>query len=233
MIPLRDENPSSTIPFINTAFILANIYVFIYQNFFVPGGSSPLFFRLGSIPYEFTHFVDIPPQSLVPVPLTIFTAMFMHGGWIHLISNMLFLWVFGNNVEDVLGHIKYLFFYIVCGVLASLLHIFTNINSQVPSIGASGAIAGVMGAYLFLFPKARIKTLVIFIIFIKILRLPAIIILGYWILIQILSGFAETGLPKGAGIAWFAHIGGFFSGFFLIMIMKKRRRPYRKIRGRK
>jgi membrane associated rhomboid family serine protease len=121
----------------------------------------------------------------------------------------------------------------VCGVLASFIHIFTNINSQVPSIGASGAIAGVMGAYLFLFPKARIKTLVIFIIFIKILRLPAIIILGYWILIQILSGFAEVGLPEGAGIAWFAHIGGFFSGFFLIMIMKKRRRPYRRNRVRR
>lgn len=233
MIPLRDENPSSTIPFINTALILANIYVFIYQNFFVPGGSSPLFFRLGSIPYEFTHFVDIPPPSLVPVPLTIFTAMFMHGGWIHLISNMLFLWIFGDNIEDVLGHIKYLFFYIVCGVLASFLHILTNINSQVPSIGASGAIAGVMGAYLFLFPKARIRTLVIFVIFIQIVRLPTIIILGYWILIQILSGFAEIGLPKGAGIAWFAHIGGFFSGFFLIMIMKKRRRPYRRNRVRK
>ncbi|MFH2011972.1 MAG: rhomboid family intramembrane serine protease [Pseudomonadota bacterium] len=165
---------------------------------------------MGIVPYEFTHFVDIPPSSLVPVPLTIFTAMFMHGGWIHLISNMLFLWVFGNNVEDVLGHIKYLYFYIVCGVFASFLHIFTNINSHVPSVGASGAIAGVMGAYLFLFPKVRIRTLVILIIFTQVIRLPAIFMLGYWILIQILSGFAEVGVSKGAGVAWFAHIGVFF-----------------------
>jgi len=225
MIPLRDENPSRSIPFVNVALILANMTVFVYQNFLISGGAEPLFFRLGCIPYEFTHFVDINPPALVPVPLTILTAMFMHGGWIHLLSNMLFLWIFGDNVEDTLGHIKYLSFYILCGLIASAFHILTNLNSQIPSIGASGAIAGVMGAYMFLFPKARIRTLLILGIFLQIVRIPAIIILGYWILIQVLSGFAEFGPKTGSGIAWFAHIGGFIAGFFLIIRTKKRRHP--------
>lgn len=225
MIPLRDENPSRSIPFVNVALILANMAVFIYQNFLISGGAEPLFFRLGCIPYEFTHFVDINPPALVPVPLTILTALFMHGGWIHLLSNMLFLWIFGDNVEDTLGHVKYLSFYILCGLIASAFHILTNLNSQIPSIGASGAIAGVMGAYMFLFPKARIRTLLILGIFLQIVRIPAIIILGYWILIQVLSGFAEFGPKTGSGIAWFAHIGGFIAGFFLIIRTKKRRHP--------
>jgi membrane associated rhomboid family serine protease len=188
MIPLRDENPSRTVPFVNIALILANISVFIYQDFFVPGGAERLFLRLGCIPYEFTHLVDINPPALVPVPLTIVTAMFMHGGWIHLLGNMLFLWIFGDNIEDKLGHLRYLSFYILSGLIASLFHIFTNLNSRIPSIGASGAIAGVMGAYMFLFPRARIRTLLIFGIFIQIVRIPAIMMLGYWILIQVDTG---------------------------------------------
>ena len=183
-----------------------------------------MFFRLGCIPYEFSHFVDIHPPALVPVPLTILTAMFMHGGWIHLLSNMLYLWIFGDNIEDRLGHLRYLSFYVLCGLIASLFHIFTNLNSQVPSLGASGAIAGVMGAYMVLFPKARIRTLLILVVFIQVVRIPAIIVLGYWILIQVLSGFAEFGSRTGSGIAWFAHIGGFVAGFVLITIMRKRRR---------
>ncbi len=227
MIPLKAENPAKKIPIFNILLISANILVFIYQNYFVSGGSEPLFFRLGCIPYEFTHFVDIEPPALIPVPLTILTAMFMHGGWIHLLSNMLFLWVFGGNIEDILGHLKYLSFYIICGVAASLFHIITNIDSQIPSIGASGAIAGVMGAYVFLFPTARIKTLLILVIFIQVVRIPAIILLGYWILIQVLSGLAEFGSKAGSGIAWFAHIGGFITGFIIIIIFRKRRkRPY-------
>jgi membrane associated rhomboid family serine protease len=232
MIPLSDENPSKSIPLVNILLITANIFVFVYQNFFVPGGADSLFFRLGVIPYEFTHFVDMSPRNLVPVPLTIFTSMFMHGGWLHIIGNMWFLWIFGDNIEVRLGHIQYLFFYIVCGIAGSLFHIFTNLNSTIPSIGASGAIAGVMGAYLFLFPKARIKTLFIIIIFIQVVRIPAIIVLGYWILIQILSGVAEFGAGRGTGIAWFAHVGGFAVGFFLIILMKKKGKgPIRKNKG--
>ncbi len=221
MIPLRDENPSRVVPFVNIVLISANISVFIYQNFLISGGAEQLFLRLGCIPYELSHLVDIDPPAFVPLPLTVLTAMFMHGGWIHLLSNMLFLWIFGDNVEDKLGHLRYLSFYLMCGIGASLSHVFTNLNSQTPSIGASGAIAGVMGAYMVLFPKARIRTLLILGIFIQIVRIPAVLVLGYWILIQILSGFAEFGPQTGSGIAWFAHIGGFIAGFLLIMVMKK------------
>lgn len=223
MIPLKAENSSHSVSFINMTLILTNIIVFIYQHFFVAGGSERLFYQLGCIPYEFSHFIDIHPPSLVPVPFTMLTSMFMHGGWTHILSNMLFLWIFGDNIEDILGHFRYLWFYILCGFAASLLHILTNINSQIPSVGASGAIAGVMGAYIFMFPMVRIKTLLILGIFIHVARIPAVFILGYWMLIQFLSAFAELGGGVGSGIAWFAHIGGFVSGFFLIIKMKKRR----------
>jgi len=224
MIPLKDDNPSKTFPIITIFLILANICVFIYQHFGVPGGAAVLFSRLGCIPYEFSHFVDLAPPALVPIPLTIFTAMFMHAGWIHLLGNMLFLWIFGDNIEDRLGRLRYLFFYLLCGIAASLLHIFTNLNSKIPSIGASGAIAGVMGAYMFLYPKARIRTLVIWGLFIQIVRIPAVIVLGYWIILQIFVGFVESGSRTGSGIAWFAHVGGFVAGFILIMMTKKRRK---------
>ena len=183
-----------------------------------------MFLRLGCIPYEFTHFVDIAPRAAVPVPVTVLTAMFMHAGWLHLLGNMLFLWVFGDNIEDKLGHLRYLFFYLACGMVASLAHIVANPYSKVPSLGASGAIAGVMGAYLFLYPRARIKTLFIFLLLVKIIRIPAFLMLGYWILIQTLSGLAESGSGGGGGIAWFAHIGGFIAGFVLVILMRKGKR---------
>ncbi len=228
MIPLTDENPTDTIPIVNIFLIITNISVFIYQNYFVPGGAQPLFLKLGFIPYELTHLVDINPKNLVPLPLTIFTAMFMHGGWLHLLSNMLYLWIFGDNIEDILGHVKYLVFYMLCGIAATLVHGFINIDSQIPTIGASGAIAGILGAYMLLYPRARIKTLLIIIFFVKIVYIPAIIILGFWILIQVISGFAEYGLRTGSGIAWFAHIGGFIAGMALIATIKKRKgRRYR------
>ncbi len=224
MIPLKNENPSKKIPFVNIMLILANMVIFIYQHFLALQDVQSLFLRLGCIPYEFTHFVDIAPQALVPVPLTIFTAMFIHGGWIHLLSNMLFLWIFGDNVEGKLGHFKYLCFYVLCGVAGSICHIAVNLHSQVPSIGASGAIAGVMGAYMWLFPGARIRTLLIWVIFVQVVSVPAIIMIGYWILIQILSAFAGWDSRTGGGIAWFAHIGGFVAGLVLAIIMKRRRR---------
>jgi len=229
MIPLKDENPSKTISVVNIFLILINISVFIYMNYFAPADTRSIIFKLGFIPYELSHFVDINPKNFVPIPLTIFTAMFMHGGWVHLLSNMPYLWIFGDNIEDVLGHVKYLFFYIMCGIAATLVHGFININSQVPTLGASGAIAGVLGAYMFLFPKARIKTLVILFVFIQTVHIPAVIMLGYWILLQILSAYAQHGSRSGGGIAWFAHIGGFVAGLVLIIMMKKlKKRPYPK-----
>ncbi|MGD8982489.1 MAG: rhomboid family intramembrane serine protease [Desulfobacteraceae bacterium] len=224
MIPLKDENRSKTIPVVNIILIFTNLAFFMYQQLFAFQEVQTLFLRLGAIPYEFTHFVDKDPPALVPVPLTLLTAMFMHGGWIHLLSNMLFLWIFGDNVEDRLGHFRYLCFYLLCGVAGSLSHIATNSHSTVPSIGASGAIAGVMGAYMWLFPRARITTLLILFVVVQVIRVPAIIMLGYWILIQILGGLAGWGSRGGAGIAWFAHVGGFFAGLLLVIKMKKGRR---------
>jgi membrane associated rhomboid family serine protease len=224
LIPLKDENPSRTVPFITILFIAANCIVFVYYRYFFQDPGGPGFLRLGFIPYEWSHFRDLHPKNLVPVPLTMFTAMFMHGGWLHLAGNMLYLWIFGDNIEDRLGHIKYFFFYFLCGVSATLVHFFTQINSRIPAVGASGAIAGVLGAYIFLFPKARIKTLLILFVFIQIVPIPAILLLGYWIVIQVLSGMAEYGsAAKGGGVAWFAHIGGFVTGLVLIVVMKKKR----------
>ncbi|MBW1763781.1 MAG: rhomboid family intramembrane serine protease [Deltaproteobacteria bacterium] len=224
MIPLKDENPSTTVPIINILLIITNVYIFVYQIYFASRDAQDLFLRLGFIPFEVSHFVDISPENLVPIPFTIFTAMFIHGGWLHLLSNMLYLWIFGDNVEDRLGHGKYLFFYVMCGMMASVVHGFMDINSKVPSVGASGAIAGVLAAYLYLFPGARIKTLFVVFVFAKIIKLPALIVLGLWILAQVLSGFSEYGSQTGGGIAWFAHIGGFVSGLVLIAVMRKRNR---------
>ena len=223
MIPLKDDNPSHTIPFINILLIISNMSIFGWQILFVNQEASPLFLRLGFIPYEFSHFKDIGPPNLVPFPLTFFTSMFLHGGWLHLLGNMLYLWIFGDNVEDRLGHARYLLFYILCGISATFVHGFMNLDSQVPVVGASGAIAGVLGAYMVLFPGARVQTLLILFVFIRVVRIPAIILLGYWILIQILSATAGYGKISGGGIAWFAHIGGFAAGLVLVFAMKKRR----------
>jgi len=221
MIPLKDENPSKTVPIVNICLILTNFSVFVYQNFFVPGGAEPLIKRLGFIPYEVINAVDLDTKHLVAAPLTLLSSMFVHGGWLHLLGNMLYLWIFGDNVEDTLGHIKYLCFYIMCGVMASLTHGFLNLNSQVPVVGASGAIGGVLGAYMFLFPKARIKTALILLVFVQVVSIPAVILLGYWILIQILSGMTEFGSLTRTGIAWFAHVGGFVAGLILVIMMRK------------
>jgi len=223
MIPLKDENPSRTVPIVNFFFILANIVVFIYLKYNVSADNQQLFLQLGFIPYEISNLVDIYPKDLVPIPLTIFTSMFIHGGWLHLLSNMLYLWIFGDNIEDRLGHITFLFFYLLCGLFAALVHGLVHINSRVPSVGASGAIAGILGAYLLFFPKAHIKTLFIVFVFAKIIKLPAMIVLGFWIITQVLSAYAEYGIHRGGGgIAWFAHVGGFISGLILAFAVKKK-----------
>jgi len=163
--------------------------------------------------------IDLNPPNLIPPPFTILSSMFIHAGMLHLLSNMLFLWIFGDNVEDRLGHIRYFIFYVVCGIAGTLAHILFNIDSRLPCVGASGAISGVMGAYVLLFPMARIKTLLILGIFIQIVNIPAFLMIGYWIFIQIIFGISEIG-GKGGGIAWFAHIGGFITGFLLALSMK-------------
>ncbi|MBW1698446.1 MAG: rhomboid family intramembrane serine protease [Deltaproteobacteria bacterium] len=220
MIPVADENPSRSFPAVNILLISTNIAVFIYLNFFVPPGIELARHGFAFVPYEFFHLTDIGPKNLIPIPLSIFTAMFFHAGWLHLIGNMLYLWVFGDNIEDTLGHRRYLFFYICCGLVATLTHCFIYPNSTVPVIGASGAVAGVLGAYMFRYPGTRIRVLLMVFVYVRTIRLPAWMLLGFWIGLQIVNGFyAQT----EAGVAWFAHIGGFFTGICLFVTMKKKR----------
>lgn len=211
-IPLKDENPTSRFPYITVFFIGLNILIFFYQ-LFSPQGLQYHVYKLGAIPFEITHFKTLPFFPRISPPLSMITAMFIHGGLFHLFGNMLYLWVFGNNIEDFLGPFRFVLFYLVSGLGASLTHIIFNPNSQVPMIGASGAIAGVLGAYLILYPGARVLSLV----FIWILPIPAAIILGLWFMAQVLN------LGLGGGVAWFAHIGGFLIGIGLIRIYSKKK----------
>lgn len=218
-LPLRDENPTRRFPVITIFLIALNISIFLWQSF-SPGGLEPHILRLATIPYEITHFRSLDPEVRIPPWLTLLTAMFLHGSLFHLLGNMLYLWIFGNNVEDFLGPIRYLLFYFICGLAASLTHVAFHPASRVPMIGASGAIAGVLGAYFILFPGAKVLTLVFFFLFIRIIPIPAGLVLGLWFLMQVLN----VGL--GGGVAWFAHIGGFMAGILLIRRQSRRRRRY-------
>ena len=222
MIPLKDNNPTRTFPFVTLTLIGVNCAVFIRQLLSVKGFDYVVA-QMALRPYELRHFVDLPPETPIPLPLTVFTAMFMHGGFFHITGNMLYLWIFGNNVEDVLGHVRFALFYLACGVIASAAHVLTDLNSPVPMVGASGAIAGVLGAYFVRFPSARVSVLVFFFFFVRIIRVPAVIVLGFWFLMQILQ--ASAGAAGEGGVAWFAHIGGFVAGVILMTKYGARRRP--------
>src|SRR5436853_4251631 len=216
MIPFRDNIPSRTFPLINISIIVANVLVFFYELSLGGRGLDRLITHYGIVPAA----VFAWPQSdlaFAAVVVPFFTSMFLHGGWLHLIGNMWFLWIYGDNVEDVLGHTKYLAFYILCGLAAAVVHVFLNADSRVPTIGASGAIAGVMGAYLIKFPHSRIVTLVFVFIFITTIEVPAVLMLLYWFFIQLFSGVGTIGyshLSQG-GTAFFAHVGGFIAGMLL------------------
>lgn len=225
-IPLKDNNPTTRFPYITVLIIALNVAVFFFQ-LFSPQGLQYFVYKMGAIPYEITHFKTLSlvimdsRESLARLspPLTLIVSMFMHGGFFHLIFNMLYLWIFGNNIEDFLGPVRFILFYLLSGLGASLTHILFNPSSQVPMIGASGAIAGVLGAYLILYPHAYVLTLVFLFFFIRIIAIPAAIVLGLWFLIQVLN------IGAGGGVAWFAHIGGFLIGILLIKAMTKRRKP--------
>ncbi len=223
MIPLKDHNPTRRIPIINLLLIAANLAVFIYQYFYLPKGPVYLIHALGVIPHDLFDSPAAGPNALLPAPLTLVSAMFIHGGWLHLLGNMLYLWIFGDNVEDRLGHGRYLAFYLACGVIAALVHAAVFAQSKVPCVGASGAISGVLVAYLLFFPKARVSTLFVIFIFIKIVRLPAAVLLGVWIVLQILGGMESLSSAAG-GVAWFAHIGGLAAGLLLSLSMWPPRR---------
>ena len=221
MIPLKDDNPKSTFPFVTIFIITANILVYIYQLTLGSKTVESFILSAGAIPYEITHFVDTAPVDLIRPPLTLFSAMFIHGGLLHVAGNMLYLWIFGDNIEDRLGHVRFAVFYVLTGLIASIAHVITVPDSTIPMIGASGAVAGILGAYFLLYPRAHVLTLIFFFFFVDIVRIPALIFLGLWFVFQILSSGA------GGGIAWYAHIGGFVGGVLLVKLFEKRRPKYR------
>ncbi len=222
MIPLKDRNPSGIFPGVTLALILINVVVFLYELQLGPAVTS-FIKHFALIPAQVTGSLRYGSVSLPDTAAPFFTSMFLHGGWLHLILNMWFLWIFGDNVEDTLGPVRYLLFYFLCGLGAALTLFILQPESPLPVLGASGAIAGVLGAYAVLFPGARIVTLVPIFFFIQIIELPAVVILGYWFVLQILSGALEAASPMRGGVAWWAHIGGFVAGMILILLMRPRR----------
>jgi membrane associated rhomboid family serine protease len=232
MFPLKDHNPTRRAPIVTWMLVAANVVVFGYEITLGPA-LSRFVAAYGAIPYEITHFADLvgayrgsfehaPGPRLIPV--TLLTSMFMHGGVMHIFGNMLYLWIFGNNVEDLLGRVRFLFFYLACGVIAGLAHILVNPNSTVPTVGASGAVAGVLGAYMVVYPRARVLTLVFLGIFIRLLEVPAAILLLFWFVMQWLQGFISLGVREmTGGVAWFAHIGGFVAGALGVRVLARAR----------
>jgi membrane associated rhomboid family serine protease len=241
LIPISDADiRRRTSPVINLLFIGLNTLVFLYEvlggGLGILGGGNSLsivtfFYTWGFIPAELTQgdlFTELPLGSdfiasiekPIPTWATIFSAMFIHGGLLHFVGNMIFLWVFGNNLEDRIGHIKYLLFYLLTGVAATLTHWVIEPQSQTPLVGASGAISGVLGGYLLLYPYNRIRVLLILFIFITALQVPVMYLLGFWFLLQVLEGFGSLGVSDQVNVAFFAHIGGFLAGVAVIAIYK-------------
>lgn len=209
-IPLKDLNPHKTYPVVNTLLILANVVVFLFQLTLTPHQYHSFVLAYATVPARIPAFLN-GHVAFGTAFLPILTSMFLHSGFLHIGGNMLFLWIFGDNVEDYFGHLPYLLFYLVCGVGSDLCHIIFNFHSAVPALGASGAISGVMGAYIILYPRARVLTLVI----IFFLPIPAFIILGYWFLLQFVAGVTSVSGAATGGVAWWAHIGGFLLGMLI------------------
>jgi rhomboid family protein len=220
VIPLKDDNPTRSVPFVTVALILANAVVFVYQMLLPPEAAKTLIAALGVTPVRLTQAVLHDPGQLGQAGVTLLTAMFLHGSILHVGLNMLYLWIFGNNIEDVVGHGRFVLFYLVCGLAASLAQVAAAPHSKIPMIGASGAISGVLGAYLVMFPAARVLTLVFLVFFLRVVSLPAVIVLGFWFLLQLINAGR---MSSGGGVAVLAHIGGFVAGLFLIPAFRRRR----------
>ncbi len=215
MIPLKDINPSRSFPIVNLAIILICSVIWLYE--------------VSLEEYEFNDFIynfGLVPVEVFSKPYQLFTHMFLHGSWLHIIGNMWFLWVFGDNVEDRLGKFKYILFYVLCGLGAAVIQSLVSFLTgavHVPMVGASGAISGVLGAYLYLFPHARILALVPVFFFLTFMELPAVFFIGMWVFIQIINGLITLPFASMGGVAWFAHIGGFFVGYKLVRVFYRRR----------
>jgi membrane associated rhomboid family serine protease len=224
MLPLRDDNPRRTVPAVTIVLIAINILAFLWELSLGPALDEAIF-SVAFIPARFWI-----AGGWIPDLVTIVVSMFLHGSLMHIGSNMLYLWIFGDNVEDRLGHARFALFYLLCGFVATMAHGFFSATSRLPSIGASGAIAGVLGAYLVLFPRAKVMTLIPFFFFITVREIPAILILGFWFVLQLFSGVGSLGIPDAqdvGGVAWWAHIGGFVAGVVLLVPfggLRRRRR---------
>lgn len=224
-IPLNDHIRRQTFWFSTLALLAANVWAFLFELSLGPGVDR-LIFYFGIIPGRYTTPHGPAGTTLEGFLLPLFASMFLHGGWLHLASNMLFLFVFGRSIEDRFGHLKFLLIYFMGGLGGALVHILLNAGSRVPTIGASGAIAGILGAYFVCFPRARITTLIPVFFFLWTVDLPALLLLGYWFLIQFFAGFQALAIQSatGGGVAWWAHVGGFVVGLGLAMILRPRRR---------
>ena len=223
-LPIKDDNPNSQTPIITWALIIICVLTFIWQSQLTQTESQITILSYGIIPahlFGVGNFSEINPM-ITPVPawMTIFTSMFLHGGFSHIMGNMWFLWVFGDNVEGVLGHAKYALFYILCGLAATISQLLINPESSIPMVGASGAIAGVLGMYMIRFPNANVHVFAFIIIFFTTFRIPALFVLGFWFFNQLTSGLSSLGFDTTGGVAWFAHIGGFVAGVMLNQAFK-------------
>lgn len=226
MFPLHDDNPSSTVPYVTYSFMAICIAAFLWQISHTQQGQQIIIYALGVIPAVIIGDAQLPADvAWVPPITSVFTSMFLHAGWMHLIGNMLYLWVFGDNVEAAMGHVRYFFFYLLCGVAAVLAQAVPDPESQIPMIGASGAISGVLGAYILLYPQARVLVVIPIVIIFQTLRIPAVFVLGVWFVMQLVSSLM-AGDQEG-GVAFGAHIGGFVAGLLLIYFFKYKNVPLR------
>jgi membrane associated rhomboid family serine protease len=230
MFPYKDDNPTELTPYVTVGLIALNVLVWVVvQGMGAPQPLAHSVCTLGLIPGELLR--TVPPHTVVrlgeglacattshPAYATVLTSMFLHGGWFHLIGNMWFLWIFGNNIEDAMGHGRFVVFYLLCGLAAAATQVAASAHSAIPMIGASGAISGVLGAYLVLFPRVRVHTLIFLGIFVTTIALPAYLMLLYWFLLQLLGGLPSLAGVQGGGVAFFAHIGGFVTGALLIRL---------------
>jgi len=232
-LPLKDMNPTSHKPIVTYSLLAANVAVFLYQLSIGPEVNNAFVASYGAIPFEITRATDLVGETQIGLPLihtpgphpiflTLLTSMFIHGGFMHLLGNMLFLWIFGNNIEDILGPLKFVVFYLAAGLAAHALHIASDPSSTIPTVGASGAISGLLAGYLIAFPRARILTLVFLGFFVRTALLPAAFVIIYWFIIQFIFGLASLGGIAQGGVAWFAHVGGFLAGLALIYLMAGR-----------
>lgn len=232
MIPLHDDNPTTLKPVVTITIIVLCGLAFFWELSLPMQAKQEMIYSLGVIPAVLLGEKSLPPEiQSFPAELTIFSSMFLHAGFMHLIGNMLYLWIFGNNVEDVMGHGRFIAFYLICGIAAALTQILLNPSSTIPMIGASGAVSGVLGAYLLLFPQARVLVIIPLGIFLQALQLPAGLVLGFWFLIQLISSTLSN--PGEGGVAFFAHLGGFIAGMVLIPFFKRQNVSLFQRRGRR